>query len=72
VAGRTHAASDLLLQLVAAGVADHDAQRLLVEVARSIGRREVARAKCALLAEALRLEGRPELAAEVERLAEAV
>src|SRR5207249_2846142 len=64
--GRTDAASDLLLQLIAAGVADHDAQRLLVEVARTLGKREVARAKCQLLVQALLLDGRNDLAAEVE------
>ncbi|HEX9496515.1 MAG TPA: hypothetical protein VGA38_12220 [Candidatus Limnocylindria bacterium] len=70
--GRTNAASDLLLQLIASGIADHQAQRLLVEVVSSIGKRDVARAKCALLAEALRLDGQAELAIEVERLALAV
>ena len=69
--GRTDAASDLLLQLIAAGVADHDAQRLLVEVARTLGKREVARAKCQLLVQALLLDGRNDLAAEVEALARA-
>jgi len=71
-AGQLHAASDLLLQVIASGLADHQAQRLLVEVATSIGKRDVARAKCALLAEALRLDGQSELAVEVERLALAV
>ena len=71
-AGQTHAASDLLLQVIASGLADHQAQRLLVEVATSIGKKDVARAKCALLAEALRLDGQAELAVEVERLAQAV
>ena len=70
--GRTNAASDLLLQLIATGLADHQAQRLLVDVVSSIGKRDVARAKCALLAEALRLDGQAELAMEVERLALAV
>lgn len=70
--GRTNAASDLLLQLIASGLADHQAQRLLVDVVSSIGKRDVARAKCALLAEALRLDGQAELAVEVERLAQAV
>ena len=70
--GHTHAASDLLLQLIASGLANHQAQRLLVEVVSSIGKRDVARAKCALLAEALRLDGQDELAMEVERLALAV
>ncbi|MDP9245282.1 MAG: hypothetical protein M3O64_01400, partial [Chloroflexota bacterium] len=70
--GRTNAASDLLLQLIASGLADHQAQRLLVDVVSSIGKRDVARAKCALLAQALRLDGQADLAVEVERLAEAV
>lgn len=67
--GHTDAASDLLLQLIAAGVADHDAQRLLVDVARTLGKREVARTKCQLLVQALLLDGRNDLAAEVEALA---
>jgi tetratricopeptide (TPR) repeat protein len=67
--GHIDAASDLLLQLIAAGVADHDAQRLLVDVARTLGKREVARTKCQLLAHALLLDGRNDLAAEVEALA---
>ena len=70
--GHTNAASDLLLQLIASGLANHQAQRLLVDVVSSIGKRDVARAKCALLAEALRLDGQAELALEVERLAQAV
>lgn len=69
--GRTNAASDLLLQLIASGLADHQAQRLLVEVVSTIGKNEVARAKITLLAEALRLDGQAELAMEVERLAQA-
>ena len=67
--GRTDAASDLLLQLIASGVADHDAQRLLVDVVRTLGKRDVAKAKCRLLVQALRLDGREDLAAEVEQLA---
>ncbi|HEX9270437.1 MAG TPA: hypothetical protein VF998_11380 [Candidatus Limnocylindria bacterium] len=70
--GRTNAASDLLLQLIASGLADHQAQRLLVEVVSSIGKHDVAREKCELLAEALRLDGQVELAMEVEQLARAV
>ncbi len=69
--GRMDAASDLLLQLIASGIAVHDAQRLLVDVARSLGKRDVAKAKMQLLVQALRLDGRPELAAEVELLAQA-
>jgi thioredoxin-like negative regulator of GroEL len=67
--GDLDAASDLLLQLIAAGVANHDAQRLLVDVVRTLGKREVAKAKCQLLAHALLLDGRNDLAAEVEALA---
>jgi thioredoxin-like negative regulator of GroEL len=67
--GHTDAASDLLLQLIASGVADHDAQRLLIDVARALGKRDVARAKCQLLVQALLLDGRNDLAAEVELLA---
>jgi thioredoxin-like negative regulator of GroEL len=67
--GHSDAASDLLLQLIAAGVADHDAQRLLVDVVRTLGKREVAKTKCQLLAHALLLDGRNDLAAEVEALA---
>ena len=68
--GRTDAASDLLLQLVASGVATHDAQRLLVDVARTLGKKDVAKAKVELLVEALKLDGRMDLAAEVEQQAE--
>ena len=67
--GYVDAASDLLLQLIAAGVANHDAQRLLVDVVRTFGKREVAKTKCELLAHALLLDGRNDLAAEVEALA---
>jgi thioredoxin-like negative regulator of GroEL len=67
--GRLDAASDLLLQLIAAGVADHDAQRLLIDIVRTLGKREVANTKCQLLAHALLLDGRNDLAAEVEALA---
>lgn len=67
--GRNDAASDLLLQLIASGVADHEAQRLLVDVVRTLGKRDVAKAKCQLLVQALRLDGREDLAAEVEQLA---
>ena len=69
--GHLDAASDLLLQLIASGIADHDAQRLLVDVTRSLGKRDVAKVKVQLLVEALRLDGYDELAAEVEQLAQA-
>lgn len=69
--GRVDAASDLLLQLIAAGVATHDAQRLLIDVAKSLGKKDVAKAKVQLLVEMLTLDGRTDLAAEVEQLAQA-
>ncbi|MDP9275071.1 MAG: bacterial transcriptional activator domain-containing protein [Chloroflexota bacterium] len=67
--GNVDSASDLLLQLIAAGIANHDSQRLLVDVVRTLGKREVAKTKCRLLARALVLDGRNDLAAEVEALA---
>ena len=67
--GNVDSASDLLLQLIAAGVANHDSQRLLIDVVRTLGKREVAKTKCLLLARALLLDGRNDLAAEVEALA---
>ena len=69
--GRVDAASDLLLQLIASGIATHDAQRLLIDVAKSLGKKDVAKAKVQLLVEMLKLDGRTDLAAEVEQLAEA-
>ncbi|HKW79232.1 MAG TPA: tetratricopeptide repeat protein, partial [Candidatus Limnocylindria bacterium] len=69
--GRMDAASDLLLQLISSGISDHDAQRLLIDVTKSLGKNDVAKAKVHLLVEALKLDGRAELAAEVEALAQA-
>jgi tetratricopeptide (TPR) repeat protein len=40
--GRVHAASDLLLQCVAAGIAVHEAERELIGVAQALGRTELA------------------------------
>jgi thioredoxin-like negative regulator of GroEL len=71
-AGRPHAASDLLLQVIASGSDGHEAQRLLVDVTCALGTPEAARAKCVLLAEALRLAGREAAAADVARLAESL
>jgi len=70
--GRTDAASDLLLQVIAGGFADHRAQRMLVDVVRAMGRPEVARVKCKLLAQKLRLDGHDDLAGELELLARSV
>jgi hypothetical protein len=63
------AASDLLLDYIAAGYTDREAQRLLIEVDCGLGRRDVARDKCRLLSEAYRLDGRIDIANDVERLA---
>jgi hypothetical protein len=66
---KLQAASDLLLDLIAAGYADREAQRLLIEVDCGLGRRDVARDKCRLLGAAYRLDGRSDTADDVERLA---
>jgi hypothetical protein len=66
---KLQAASDLLLDFIAAGYTDREAQRLLIEVDCGIGQRDVARAKCLLLSEAYRLDGRTDTANDVERLA---
>ena len=66
---KLQAASDLLLDFIAAGYTDREAQRLLIKVDCGLGRRDVARDKCRLLGEAYRLDGRADTAADVERLA---
>ena len=53
--GKVNAASDLLLELVASGIAVHEAQRALVDVARAMGRTDVADERARLLEEAKRL-----------------
>jgi thioredoxin-like negative regulator of GroEL len=53
--GKVDAASDLLLQLVASGIAVHDAQRALIDVARAMGRNDMADQRERLLGEAQRL-----------------
>ncbi|MBI2982784.1 MAG: hypothetical protein HYY42_01110 [Chloroflexi bacterium] len=40
--GKLHAACDLLLQLVASGIAVHEAERELIGVAHALGRSEIA------------------------------
>lgn len=66
---KLQAASDLLLDYIAAGYTDREAQRLLIEVDCGLGRRDVARDKCRLLSQAYRLDGRTDTADDVERLA---
>ena len=62
------AASDLLLQRIAAGPADRGAQLLLLHLERELGLQVVANDRGHLLAELLRLDGRADRAAEVEAL----
>ncbi|HEX9435530.1 MAG TPA: hypothetical protein VGA16_00055 [Candidatus Limnocylindria bacterium] len=53
--GKVQAASDLLLQLVARGVAVHDAERELIGVARALGRNDIAEERERLLDRAMRV-----------------
>lgn len=70
--GHLAAASDLLLGLIASGVRMHEAQRMLIDVTRTLNKPDLTRAKAALLAQALRLEGRTAQADEIDRLVEGV
>ena len=67
--GKLQSASDVLLDFIGHGFTDREAQRLLIEVDCALGRRDVAREKCTLLSAAYRLDGRGEVADDVERLA---
>ena len=67
--GHLDAAADLLLGAIGSGAATRDTQRLLVDVSRALGARDTAREACALLARLHTLDGRSELAGELERLA---
>lgn len=67
--GKLQSASDVLLDFIGHGFTDREAQRLLIEVDCALGRRDVAREKCALLSYAYRLDGRSDIAEDVERLA---
>ncbi len=53
--GKVHAASDLLLQLVASGIAVHEAERELIGVAHALGRSEIAAEREQLLSAVSRL-----------------
>lgn len=66
---QVRAAADLLLGQVAGGIAGRDVQRLLISVARELGRRDIAAEKAGLLARLLELDGDPSGAGEVGRLA---
>lgn len=67
--GKLQSASDVLLDYIGHGFCDREAQRLLIEVDCAIGRRDYAKEKCQLLSYAYRLDGRTEVAEDVERLA---
>lgn len=67
--GKLQSASDLLLDYIAHGFTDREAQRLLIEIDCAIGRRDTAREKCHLLSHAYRLDGRTDVAEDVERIA---
>lgn len=67
--GMLQSASDLLLDYIAHGFTDREAQRLLIEISCAIGRRDTAKEKCHLLSYAYRLDGRTEVAEDVERIA---
>ncbi len=66
---KLQSASDVLLDYIGHGFTDREAQRLLIEVDCAIGRRDVAKEKCALLSQAYRLDGHGDVADDVERLA---
>jgi tetratricopeptide (TPR) repeat protein len=67
--GKLQSASDVLLDFIGHGFTDREAQRLLIEVDCALGRRDVAKEKCNLLSQAYRLDGRGDVADDVERLA---
>jgi tetratricopeptide (TPR) repeat protein len=67
--GKLQSASDLLLDFIAHGFTDREAQRLLIEIGCALGRRDVAKEKCQLLSHAYRLDGRTDVAEDVERIA---
>jgi hypothetical protein len=66
--GKISSASDVLLDFIGHGFTDREAQRLLIEIDCGIGRRDVAREKCNLLSHAYRLDGKADVAEDVERL----
>ncbi len=67
--GMLQSASDVLLDLIGHGFSEREAQRLLIEIDCALGRRDVAKEKCGLLSHAYRLDGRNDVAEDVERLA---
>ncbi|HVS10598.1 MAG TPA: hypothetical protein VMS76_12060 [Planctomycetota bacterium] len=71
-AGKTHAASDLLLSLVASGTVVHDAALELIAVASALGRRDIATDRATLLSRVLQLAGEEERAAQVERIGQSL
>ncbi len=53
--GKVQAASDLLLELIASGIAVHEAERELIGVSNALGRSDIAEERTRLLEEASRL-----------------
>jgi thioredoxin-like negative regulator of GroEL len=70
-ADKPRAASDLLLAHVSSGLPGREVQALLVDLAREIGREDIASEKCRLLARLLELDGDPTGASRMKRLAAA-
>ncbi len=70
--GKLQSASDVLLDFIGHGFTDREAQRLLIEIDCALGRRDVAKEKCSLLAQAYRLDGRTDVAEDVDRLAKMI
>jgi hypothetical protein len=68
--GKLQSASDVLLDFIGHGFTDREAQRLLIEVDCALGRRDVAKEKCTLLSQAYRLDGKADVADDVDRLAQ--
>jgi len=67
--GKVGAAADLLLDHIARGSTDREAQRVLLEISCALDRRDLARDKCHALATAYRLDGSPDAANDIERIA---
>jgi tetratricopeptide (TPR) repeat protein len=67
--GKTDAAADTLVAYLARGGTGREVQRLLIEIEHKLGRADIANEKAHLLSRVLELDGDPEGAMEVERLA---
>lgn len=70
--GKLPAASDVLLACLGAGLGTFEVHRALVDVQRALGRVDVAKQNCELLAKTCALDGKPEGADEMARLAQSL